>query len=167
MAYIRRHRNKWQSVVRITGHPIIAKSFTSKTDAKLWALSIESKIRRDDLGILKIKFPTFSDIATKYIKEVSPFKKSFVKERYIILALMNESWSKDPINKITPLIIGRYRDKYLLKVSGSSVSRSLDVISTIFTTCRKEWGYPIENPVLSIRRPKKKNHETEDFLMTS
>ena len=163
MAYIRRHRNKWQSVVRITGHPIIAKSFTSKTDAKLWALSIESKIRRDDLGISKIKFPTFSDIATKYIKEVSPFKKSFVKERYIILALMNESWAKDPINKITPLIIGRYRDKYLLKVSGSSVNRSLDVISTIFTTCKKEWGYPLENPILSIRRPKKKEPRDRRF----
>ena len=51
MAYIRRHRNKWQSIIRITGHPVIAKSFVSKTDAKLWALSIESKIRRDDLGI--------------------------------------------------------------------------------------------------------------------
>jgi len=163
MAYIRRHRNKWQSIVRITGHPIIAKSFTSKTDAKLWALSIESKIRRDDLGISKIKFPTFGAIATRYIKEVSPFKKSFIKERYVILALLNESWIKDPINKITPLVIGRYRDKYLLKVSGSSVNRNLDVISTIFTTCKKEWGYPLENPVLSIRRPKKKEPRDRRF----
>lgn len=163
MAHIRRHRNKWQSVVRITGHPIIAKSFTSKTDAKLWALSIESKIRRDDLGISKIKFPTFSNVATKYMKEVSPFKKSFIKERYVILALLNESWAKDPINRITPLVIGRYRDKYLLKVSGSSVNRSLDVISTIFTTCKKEWGYPIENPVLSIKRPKKKEPRDRRF----
>ena len=163
MAYIRRHRNKWQSIIRITGHPVIAKSFVSKTDAKLWALSIESKIRRDDLGISKIKFPTFREIATKYINEISPFKKSFIKERYVILALSNESWAKDPINKITPLVIGRYRDKYLLKVSGSSVNRSLDIISTIFTTCKKEWGYPVENPVLSIRRPKKKEPRDRRF----
>ena len=155
MAYIRRHRNKWQSVIRITGHPVIAKSFVSKTDAKLWALSTESKIRRDDLGISKIIYPKFKDIAHRYIKEVSPYKKSFVKERYIILALLNESWSKDSINKITPAVISKYRDKYLTKVSGSSVNRTLDVISTIFTTCKKEWGYPIENPILSIRRPKK------------
>ena len=155
MAYIRRHRNKWQSVIRITGHPVIAKSFVSKTDAKLWALSVESKIRRDDLGISKIIYPKFKDLAHRYIKEVSPYKKSFVKERYIILALLNESWSKDSINKITPAVISKYRDKYLTKVSGSSVNRTLDVISTIFTTCKKEWGYPIENPILSIRRPKK------------
>ena len=155
MAYIRRHRNKWQSIIRITGHPVIAKSFVSKTDAKLWALSIESKIRRDDLGISKIIYPKFKDLAHRYIKEVSPYKKSFVKERYIILALLNESWSKDSINKITPAVISKYRDKYLTKVSGSSVNRALDVLSTIFTTCKKEWGYPIENPILSIRRPKK------------
>ena len=155
MAYIRRHRNKWQSIIRITGHPVIAKSFVSKTDAKLWALSIESKIRRDDLGISKIIYPKFKDLAHRYIKEVSPHKKSFVKERYIILALLNESWSKDSINKITPAVISKYRDKYLTKVSGSSVNRTLDVLSTIFTTCKKEWGYPIENPILSIRRPKK------------
>ena len=155
MAYIRRHRNKWQSIIRITGHPVIAKSFVSKTDAKLWALSIESKIRRDDLGISKIIYPKFKDLAHRYIKEVSPYKKSFIKERYIILALLNESWSKDSINKITPAVISKYRDKYLTKVSGSSVNRVLDVLSTIFTTCKKEWGYPIENPILSIRRPKK------------
>ena len=155
MAYIRRHRNKWQSIIRITGHPVIAKSFVSKTDAKLWALSIESKIRRDDLGISKIIYPKFKDLAHRYIKEVSPHKKSFVKERYIILSLLNESWSKDSINKITPAVISKYRDKYLTKVSGSSVNRTLDVLSTIFTTCKKEWGYPIENPILSIRRPKK------------
>ena len=155
MAYIRRHRNKWQSVIRITGHPVIAKSFVSKTDAKLWALSTESKIRRDDLGISKIIYPKFKDLAHRYIKEVSPYKKSFIKERYIILALLNESWSKDSINKITPAVISKYRDKYLTKVSGSSVNRTLDVLSTIFTTCKKEWGYPIENPILSIRRPKK------------
>ena len=40
-------------------------------------------------------------------------------------------------------------------VSGSTVNRRLDVISSIFTTFKREWSYPVENPVLSIRRPKK------------
>ena len=29
-----------------------------------------------------------------------------------------------------------------------------NIVSTIFTTCKKEWGHPVDNPVLSIRRPK-------------
>ena len=37
MSYIRVHNNKWQSIIRIKGHPTLAKSFKSKTDAKRWA----------------------------------------------------------------------------------------------------------------------------------
>ena len=80
MAHIRRHRNKWQSIVRISGHPIIAKSFTSKTDARHWAASVELKVKRDDVGLSKINFPRFKDIALRYIGEVSSTKKSFIKE---------------------------------------------------------------------------------------
>ena len=63
---------------------------------------------------------------------------------------MNESWAEYPIHKINPCAIGKYRDKHIKRISGSSVNRSLDAISTIFTTCKKEWGYPVDNPVLSI-----------------
>ena len=72
-----------------------------------------------------------------------------------IKALFREAWSAYPLNKITPDIIGKFRDKQLKSITGTSINRKLDVISTIFTTCRKEWGYPAANPVLSIRRPKK------------
>ena len=172
MAHIRRHRNKWQSIVRISGHPIIAKSFTSKTDARHWAASVELKVKRDDVGLSKISFPSFKDIALRYIGEVSSTKKSFIKERYIINALMNESWAEYPIHKINPCVIGKYRDKHTKRISGSSVNRSLDAISTIFTTCKKEWGYPVSNPVTSIRRPKKAeprnrrftNHELDKLI---
>ena len=163
MAHIRRHRNKWQSIVRISGHPIIAKSFTSKTDARHWAASVELKVKRDDVGLSKISFPSFKDIALRYIGEVSSTKKSFIKERYIINALMNESWAEYPIHKINPCVIGKYRDKHIKRISGSSVNRSLDVISTIFTTCKKEWGYPVSNPVTSIRRPKKAEPRNRRF----
>ena len=163
MAHIRRHRNKWQSIVRISGHPIIAKSFTSKTDARHWAASVELKVKRDDVGLSKISFPSFKDIALRYIGEVSSTKKSFIKERYIINALMNESWAEYPIHKINPCVIGKYRDKHIKRISGSSVNRSLDAISTIFTACKKEWGYPVTNPVLSIRRPKKAEPRNRRF----
>ena len=65
MAHIRRHRNKWQSIVRISGHPIIAKSFTSFADAKRWSAEVELKIRREDAGIAKIKFPTFHEVGLR------------------------------------------------------------------------------------------------------
>jgi len=155
MSYVRQHRKSWQSIIRIKGHPNLAKSFKSKTDAKRWTLETELKIRREDAGIAKIKYPTFHEIGLKYIADVSITKKGFINERNIIKSFMSESWSEYPLNKITPDIVGRYRDRLSKTISGTSINRKLDVISTIFTTCRKEWGYPAPNPVLSIRRPKK------------
>ena len=153
----------WQSLVRIKGHPQIIKTFKKFSDAQRWGLQTELKIRREEAGIAKIKFPKFSEIALKYINEVSITKRCFRDERYTINSLMKEAWSEYPINRLTPTVIGSYRDKQLKTVSGSSVNRRLDVISTVFTQCRKEWGYLVINPVLAIRRPKKAESRNRRF----
>ena len=69
--FIRKRGNKWQSQIRITNRPCLSKSFKSKTDAKRWSVATENKIRREDGGIAKIKYPLFRDVATRYINEVS------------------------------------------------------------------------------------------------
>jgi len=155
MAYLRKHRDKWQTIVRIVGHPHICKSFKSKTDATRWATETELKIRREDAGIAKIHFAKFEDLARKYIEEISVLKKCYRDERYTILGLLKEAWSSYPINKIKPTTINKYKDTLAKRVSGSTVNRRLDVISSMFTTFKKEWGYPVDNPVLAIRRPKR------------
>ena len=154
MAYVREHYGSWQALIRIKNHPTLAKCFQSKTDAKRWANETELKIRREDGGIAKIKYPSFRDISLRYLSEVSIHKKCRRDERYTINTFSREAWSEYPINKITPLIIGRYRDKQRETIKDNTINRKLDVISTIYTTCKKEWGYPVINPVLSIRRPK-------------
>ena len=63
MSTIRKHDNKCQSIVRISGHPHIAKSFVSIMDAKRFATLAETKLRRDDAGISSIKFLKFDDVA--------------------------------------------------------------------------------------------------------
>jgi len=155
MSYIRKTGKHWQCLIRIKDHPNLSKTFKKHEDAKRWSIETELKIRREDAGIAKISYPTFSDIGLRYIADVSIVKKGFINERNIIKALFREAWSAYPLNKITPDIIGKFRDKQLKSITGTSINRKLDVISTIFTTCRKEWGYPAANPVLSIRRPKK------------
>jgi len=155
MATIRKRKNNWQVIIRLKGYPAIYKTFSQKHDAKTWALENELKLKREEAGIIKIKYPSFKDIALKYIREVSIIKKTYRDERYTILSLCRESWSAYPLNRITPLIVSKYRDKQIKLVSGSTINRRLDVVSNIFTICTKEWGYPVKNPVLSIRRPKK------------
>ena len=92
----------WRCLVRIKDHPHLSKTFKKHEDAKRWSIETELKIRREDAGIAKIKYPMFNDIGLRYITDVSITKKGLVNERNIIKALFREAWSSYPINKITP-----------------------------------------------------------------
>ena len=154
----------WQGIVRVKSHPSIIKSFQKHGDAKRWAIETELKLRRENAGIAKIKYPLFRDAALRYINEVSIDKKCYRIERNIINTILQETFAEYPINRVTPSIIGKFRDKFKDEVKGNTLNRKLDVISTMFTTWRKEWGFPVDNPVLSIRRPK--NSEPRDRRFT-
>ena len=47
MATIRKHNNKWQSIVRVVGYPQRTQSFTMKSDAVAWSKQVELDIQRD------------------------------------------------------------------------------------------------------------------------
>ena len=141
-------------MIRIAGHPQLIKIFDKHEDAKRWQLEAELKIRREEAGIAKVKFPLFRDVGLRYLNEVSVHKKCFRVERVIINSLPQEVWAEYPLNRISPNIIGKYRDRQRKTVKENTINRRLDVVSTIITTCKKEWGLPANNPVLSIRRPK-------------
>ena len=72
--FIRKREKKWQSQVRIINRPCLSKSFKSRTDAKRWSVATENKIRREDGGIAKIKYPSFKDVALRYMNEVTTYK---------------------------------------------------------------------------------------------
>ena len=155
MSTIRKLRGKWQTIIRIQGHPVISKTFVSKTDASRWGLLTEGKLRREDAGIIKIKYPKFEDIARRYIEEISVLKKGYQNERSQILMFIKEAWAVYPINRIMPHTINKWKEDTLKFNSGGSVNRKLDVLSSMFTTFKKEWGFPVDNPVLQLRRPKR------------
>ena len=155
MSTIRKQVGKWNAIVRVQGHPYISKTFVSKTDATRWANLTEVKLRREDTGIAKIKYPKFEDVARRYIEEISINKKCYKDERSKILQFIKEAWAVYPINRIMPHTINKWKETALKTLSGGSVNRKLDVISSMYTTFKREWGYPVDNPVLQIRRPKK------------
>ena len=155
MSTIRKLRGKWQTIIRIQGHPVISKTFVSKTDASRWGLLTEGKLRREDAGIIKIKYPKFEDIARRYIEQISILKRCYQNERSQILMFIKQAWAVYPINRIMPHTINKWKEDTLKYNSGGSVNRKLDVLSSMFTTFKKEWGYPVDNPVLQIRRPKR------------
>ena len=156
MATFRKRGDKWQARVQRKGQPDLSKSFLLKADAETWARQLESEI---DRGLFQDRSEaertTFGDLLDRYVKEITPFKKSASSEKQRILRFKRED--KIALYKTTALtgkLIAEWRDKRLLEVSGSTVNRELNLISHIINTARKEWGIHISNPVELIRRPK-------------
>jgi hypothetical protein len=91
MSTVRKQAKSWNAIVRVQGHPYISKTFKSKTDATRWANLTEVKLRRDDAGISKVKFPKFEDLARRYIEKISILKKSYADERGKILQFIQRA----------------------------------------------------------------------------
>ena len=88
MASFRQHGNRWQARVRRKGYPDITKSFTARQDAERWARGIETSLDRatyvDPTEAEKV---TFSEVISRYIKEVLPYKKGYVEDSYRLKAI--------------------------------------------------------------------------------
>lgn len=160
MAYIRRRKGSWQCVVRVHGYPPMTKTFKQKVDAQRWSRDLENKLFRQSNNIAKKKFPKMSEVLIRYRDEVVIHKRSKDMETKLIKYLLAEGFVNYAINHVEPKLIAQYRDRALRSLKSSSVNRRLAVISHCFTIAKKEWGYDLVNPVLSIRRPK--NPEPRD-----
>ncbi|SMF74179.1 hypothetical protein [Candidatus Pelagibacter sp. HIMB1321] len=122
MSTVRKSGKNWNAIVRIQGHPYISKTFTSKTDANRWAIVTETKLRREDAGILKVNFPKFEDVARRYIEEISVTKKCYKDERSKILQFIKEPFGSYPINRIMAHHINKWKEEKLKTLAGVLVN---------------------------------------------
>jgi len=153
MAHIRKRKGSWQSIVRVHGYPPMTKTFKQKIDAQRYSRDLENKLFRQSNDIAKKKFPKMRDVLIRYKDEVVIHKRSKDMETKLINYLLAEGFVNYAINLVEPKLIAQYRDRALRSLKSSSVNRRLAIVSHCFTIAKKEWGYDISNPVLSIRRP--------------
>jgi len=153
MAHIRKRKGSWQSIVRVHGYPPMTKTFKQKIDALRYSRDLENKLFRQSNDIAKKKFPKMRDVLIRYRDEVVIHKRSKDMETKLINYLLAEGFVNYAINLVEPKLIAQYRDRALRSLKSSSVNRRLAIVSHCFTIAKKEWGYDISNPVLSIRRP--------------
>ena len=165
MAHIRRRGSSWQSIVRVHGYPPITKTFKTKIDAIRYSRNLEHQLFRDKHDIAKKKFPKFRDVLIRYRDEIVINKRSKEMETKLIKYMLSEGFVNYAINLVDRSLIAKYRDRALRSLKSSSVNRRLAILSHCFTIAKKEWGYDIDNPVLSIRRPT--NPEPRDRRFTT
>jgi integrase len=155
MASFQKRGDKWRAQIFIDGRRK-SKSFPTKAHAQAWVTMMERQAADHLLGSypnLKVK-----DLALRYMKEVSPTKDG---EKWEVKRL-NSLLDADPLaqvrtQRLSETNIAEWRDRRLKSVSGSTVNREWNLLSSVFSTAVKEWKWLKTNPMSNVKRPKSNN----------
>lgn len=129
-----------------------------KREAVDWAIRREREIL-DQANKPKGAIHTLRQALRKYAEEVSVHKRGARWEEVRLAAFENYLLPLDsPINTITAKDMARFRDSRSVSVSSASVRRELSILSALFETARKEWGWVEHNPCSDVKKPKQIRH---------
>ena len=154
--YIRKHRNKWQCLVRYKGYRV-AQSFTSKADGKKWGLKTETELMNGTyLNDLKLSQMKLRDLLKLYLDKALITSRRPKILTYEIGLLSRSPLGKYPLVHLSPSKISAYRDERLKAgKSRSTVRAYLKLMSRAITVGRKELGIPLtHNPFELVEKPK-------------
>jgi integrase len=156
MATFTQRKSGWFVQVRRKGHASISRTFNTKSEGERWALTIESGM---GVGTYVDNRETLStslhECLERYASEVVPLKKGAKRDLNRVKAWQRDPLAKKSIGTIKQTDVALWRDaKIASGLSGSTVTKELALLSHVFTIAIKEWGFPLTNPVHSIRKPK-------------
>ena len=126
------------------------KTFPTKREAQAWARERESVLL--DLATKPAACTyTLRQALRKYSEEVSEHKKGKRWEQLRLLAFEKYFLPLDkPLIEVSPQEIEIFRDSRLKTVSGSTVRRELNLLSSVFTSAKMDWRWGNENPCRQI-----------------
>jgi integrase len=96
---------------------------------------------------------TFRVLLERYEKEVTPQKKGVRAELGRIKRLKTFEVTDLPARFVTRDAIARFMKQAPATWSGNSLRKYLMLISAVFTTAIKRWGYSLDNPVRRVEVP--------------
>jgi integrase len=154
MASIRKRNGKWQVQVRRHGQGTKSRSFHNRTDAQQWAR--EQEIQADRIALetdtASLKRRTVGDLVERYLREVTPTKRSALAETYVLRAFRKQPICSIRLNDIRPSHFDAYRQNRLAAISPSALRRELNPIQNMFEVAKVEWGISLKsNPVALLR----------------
>ena len=161
MANIRRRKLKtqisFQVRIRRAGIRDIVKSFLTRTEAKKWARSMETKLDKGDYSdYTEASKLTLGDVAKRYIEGGYHLKKKGARyEEYRYGQLLEDSISGMNLLRLSSKHLAEYRDRRLLEVQNATWNKDFNFVSVLINTAIFEWGiYLPNNPCKMIKRSK-------------
>lgn len=161
-------RTTYTATVRMKGFPVLARTFDTKGEAKIWAVDVEKEMRagryQDTRPAEKL---TLAAAIERYLENVSSQKRpnSDRRDRIAAKAILEKFGNEISLADVSSQRLASYRDVRMKQVTPSTIQKEFALLSHLFNVARKEWGLPISNPVGEITRPKINNGRTR-FLTT-
>jgi hypothetical protein len=128
MASIRRRGDKWQVQVRRSGQRSVARTFHAKKDAEAWARQMEVLADKKELPSkppCELGQITLGDLVERYRDNISPRKRGYDSERWVLNAFLREPVCSRRLSEITAQDFAAYRDARLCEVRPATVKRQL------------------------------------------
>ena len=130
-----------------------------KSDAIMWARDIESKIDRGIfLDRTEAEKTSITQLLARYLKEVTPLKKSGIREKSR-LDLLEKHFGFLMATQLQSKHVAEFRDFRIGQgKAGATVIKELNTLSHVVDVAIKDWGLAlVANPVKLIRKPKTAN----------
>lgn len=134
-----------------------SKVFDRKAEAVKWGHQREAEIEAEKTG----RGVTFGQVAGRYLREVTPGKKSATDFETRRMGYFKEYFGEStPILSINRKKIAEWRDHRLKTVTGSTVNREANLLSNLFRKARLDWEYIQSNPMEGIDWPDEEDPRT-------
>ena len=158
MASIRRRNGKYQVQIRV-GSYNRSQSFRKLNDAKSWARKEEELAEQRRYLGSKYEPCNLAEILVRYLRDVTPHKKSCDTERIVLQALLKENWVNGTLPLLNAAAIAEYRDKRLAAVKPATLKRQLNIVKHACATAEQEWDWLSPLSLLQrIQLPKNSEH---------
>ena len=129
-----------------------SKTFPTRQEAKDWAARTEYEILNGDKIAADM---TFGALMDKYARERSPSKHGARWEMIRLEKLQRDPIAKVKLGALSSADFASWRDTRMREVAPASVIREMQVMSSVLTVARKEWGLIGENPLSDVAKPRK------------
>ncbi|MET3134121.1 integrase [Oxalobacteraceae bacterium GrIS 1.11] len=161
----RRGDLQWQVKVRRKGFPAQSRTFMYREDAEKWARGLERELETSGfIDRREADKNTLRAILEKYRDEVTPSKKAADIEAIKIGVILKDTILPElKMSAITSAAVAAWRDRRLAQVTGGTVNREIDILSSALNHARREWGIHVENPIPYVKRPEKSRARERRF----
>lgn len=149
----KRANGSWQAKVRLAGYEPLSAVFDSKSKAQAWGYAEEAKLKAMRRGVVAV---TLKEVVEKYRTDVCPTMKSGANVSLRLKSLSADSellpWHRK-VQDITAADLSKFRDSRAAVVKPATVLKELALLSGVFESARRDWGYITANPLKDVKKP--------------